>query len=188
VSTPAVISSRDVLSVNRGDLRTVPGATLLVAMALAAIGAPLFARHDPIAIDLANQLAHPSAAHWLETDVQGRDVFARRPFGVRLSLAVGIGAEAVALLIGGTLGLVGGFYGYWPDELIVRVADVTLAFPTLLLLLAMVAVFQASLVPAFDLLGDAFRDATDPRQLTRRLARTTTPTSPSPTSPSPTSP
>ena len=145
MSAAAVPNSRDVLGVMRGDPRAVLGAFLLVAMALAAIGAPLLARYDPIAIDLANQLARPSATHWLGTDVQGRDILARLLFGARISLAVGIGAQAIALLIGGSLGLVSGFYGRWIDEVVMRVADVTLAFPTLLLLIAMVAAFQPSL-------------------------------------------
>ena len=66
-------------------------------------------------------------------------------FGARISLSVGLGAQSIALLVGGTLGLVSGFYGRWVDEAVMRVADVTLAFPTLLLLIAMVAAFQPSL-------------------------------------------
>ncbi len=141
----AAATPRDVISVMRTDLRAVLGAALLGAMVLAAIAAPLLARHDPIAIDLANQLARPSASHWLGTDVQGRDVLARLLFGARISLAVGLGAQAIALLVGGALGLVSGFYGRWVDEVVMRIADVTLAFPTLLLLIAMVAAFQPSL-------------------------------------------
>lgn len=129
----------------RHDVRAMVGAALIVALVAAAIAAPLLAAHDPTAIDLSQQLVRPSARHWLGTDIQGRDVFARLLFGARISLAVGLGAQAIALLVGGTLGLVSGFYGRWIDELVMRVADVTLAFPTLLLLIAMVAAFQPSL-------------------------------------------
>ncbi len=136
---------RSALHVMRHDLRAVLGALLIVALVAAAVAAPLLTSHDPTAIDLAQQLMRPSRAHWLGTDIQGRDIFARLLFGARISLSVGLGAQAIALLVGGTLGLVSGFYGRWVDEAVMRVADVTLAFPTLLLLIAMVAAFQPSL-------------------------------------------
>jgi ABC-type dipeptide/oligopeptide/nickel transport system permease subunit len=129
----------------RRDARAVVGAATLSAMVMAAVLAPQLSHYDPRAIDLAQQLVAPSHAHWLGTDIQGRDVFARLLFGARISLTVGIVAQAIALLIGGTLGLLSGFYGRWLDELVMRVADVTLAFPTLLLLIAMVAAFEPSL-------------------------------------------
>ena len=136
---------RSALFVMRHDLRAVLGVLLIVALVAAAIAAPLLTSYDPTAINLGEQLLRPSSAHWLGTDIQGRDVFARLLFGARISLSVGLGAQAIALLVGGTLGLVSGFYGRWVDELVMRVADVTLAFPTLLLLIAMVAAFQPSL-------------------------------------------
>ena len=127
------------------DARAVFGAALLISLVIAAIAAPFLTSHDPTSINLGEQLVRPSSAHWLGTDIQGRDIFARLLFGARISLSVGLGAQAIALLVGGTLGLVSGFYGAWVDELVMRVADVTLAFPTLLLLIAMVAAFQPSL-------------------------------------------
>ncbi len=137
--------ARSPLHLMRRDIRAILGTLLLGALAAAAIAAPLFTRYDPIAIDLGSQLLRPSSAHWLGTDIQGRDILARLLFGARISLSVGLGAQCIALLIGGTLGMVSGFYGRWVDELVMRVADVTLAFPTLLLLIAMVAAFQPSL-------------------------------------------
>ena len=129
----------------RHDSRAIFGTVLLLVLVFAAIGAPLLTSHDPTQIDLAQQLMRPSRAHWLGTDIQGRDILSRLLFGARISLSVGLGAQAIALLVGGTLGLVSGFYGRWIDEAVMRVADVTLAFPTLLLLIAMVAAFQPSL-------------------------------------------
>lgn len=129
----------------RRDARAIIGATLLMALVLAALAAPLLTRWDPTAIDLSQQLVRPSSRHWFGTDIQGRDILARLLFGARISLAVGLGAQAIALIVGGTLGLVSGFYGRWVDEVVMRVADVTLAFPTLLLLIAMVAAFQPSI-------------------------------------------
>jgi ABC-type dipeptide/oligopeptide/nickel transport system permease subunit len=137
----------------RSDPRAWFGIGVVVLMVVAAVAAPLVARHDPIAIDLANQLRSPSATHWLGTDVQGRDVWARLVYGARVSLAAGIISQSIALTLGITLGLLAGFYGRWLDEIVMRLADVTLAFPTLLLLIAMVAALQPSLVVVFVTIG-----------------------------------
>ncbi|MBC7562966.1 MAG: ABC transporter permease [Gemmatimonadaceae bacterium] len=127
------------------DTRAIVGMVLIIALVGAAIFAPLLTSYDPTAIDLGQQLLRPSRLHWLGTDIQGRDILARLLFGARISLSVGLGAQTLALLVGGTLGLASGFYGRWVDELVMRIADVTLAFPTLLLLIAMVAAFQPSI-------------------------------------------
>jgi ABC-type dipeptide/oligopeptide/nickel transport system permease subunit len=122
-------------------------------MVLAAIAAPLLARHDPAAIDLTNQLQGPSTRHWMGTDIQGRDVWARLIYGARISLAVGLLSQGIALALGLVLGLVAGYYGKWVDETVMRLADVTLAFPTLLLLIALVAALQPSLPVVFLTIG-----------------------------------
>lgn len=122
-------------------------------MLLMAIAAPLIARQDPNSIDLINLLEPPSAAHWLGTDVQGRDVWARLVYGARVSLMVGLISQTIALGIGVTLGLIAGFYGGWVDEVVMRLADITLAFPTLLLLIAMAAALQPSLGVVFVTIG-----------------------------------
>ncbi|MES3034452.1 MAG: ABC transporter permease [Gemmatimonadota bacterium] len=137
--------ARTPLHIMRRDARAVIGVVLVGALVLSAAAAPLLTSWDPTAIDLSQQLVRPSSVHWLGTDIQGRDILARLLFGARISLAVGLGAQSIALLVGGALGLVSGFYGRWVDELVMRIADVTLAFPTLLLLIAMVAAFQPSL-------------------------------------------
>jgi ABC-type dipeptide/oligopeptide/nickel transport system permease subunit len=136
-----------------GDNRARFGIAVVVIMGLAAIAAPLIARHDPLAIDLANYLQKPSASHWLGTDVQGRDIWSRLVFGARVSLTVGLISQGIALLLGVSLGLLAGYYGRWIDELVMRLADVTLAFPTLLLLIAMVAAFQPSMGVVFATIG-----------------------------------
>lgn len=137
----------------RRDPRAAIGLCVVVVLVLGAALAPLVAGYDPTRIDLANQLMPPSGAHWLGTDVQGRDVWSRLVFGARVSLTVGLLSQGIALLLGLTLGLVAGFYGRWVDELVMRMADVTLAFPTLLLLIAMVAAFQPSLTVVLVTIG-----------------------------------
>lgn len=126
---------------------------VIALLAFAAAAAPLVARHDPLAINLQAQLLPPSGSHWLGTDVQGRDVWARLVYGARISLSVGVGSQAIALSLGLALGLTAGYYGRWVDELVMRLADVTLAFPTLLLLIALVAALKPSLAIVFLTIG-----------------------------------
>ncbi|HVB31630.1 MAG TPA: ABC transporter permease [Gemmatimonadaceae bacterium] len=137
----------------RRDARAWFAGSVIVAMGFVAVAAPLVARHSPVAIDLRAQLLPPSATHWLGTDVQGRDVWARLVYGARISLSVGVFSQAIALTVGLALGLAAGYYGRWLDELVMRLADVTLAFPTLLLLIALVAALQPSLTVVFLTIG-----------------------------------
>ena len=136
-----------------GDNRARIGIGIVVVMSLAAILAPLLARQSPITIDLAHLLQRPSGQHWLGTDIQGRDIWSRLVFGARVSLTVGLISQGIALALGVTLGLIAGFYGKWVDEIVMRLADVTLAFPTLLLLIAMVAALQPSEGVVFATIG-----------------------------------
>jgi ABC-type dipeptide/oligopeptide/nickel transport system permease subunit len=137
----------------RGDARTRIGVAVIVIITIMAIFAPVVARQDPNAIDLINLLDPPSRAHWLGTDVQGRDVWARLVYGARVSLAVGLVSQTIAASLGVTLGLLAGYYRGWIDEVVMRLADVTLAFPTLLLLIAMSAAFQPSMSVVFITIG-----------------------------------
>jgi len=126
------------------DNRARLGIGIVVVMTLAAILAPLIARQSPITIDLLHILQRPSGQHWFGTDIQGRDIWSRLIYGARVSLTVGLVSQVIALALGVTMGLLAGFYGRWVDEIVMRLADVTLAFPTLLLLIAMVAALQPS--------------------------------------------
>ncbi|MGH8164424.1 MAG: ABC transporter permease, partial [Rhodanobacteraceae bacterium] len=137
----------------RGDTRTRIGIAVIAIMLIMALFAPLVARQDPNSIDLINLLDPPSRAHWLGTDVQGRDVWARLVYGARVSLAVGRISQAIAVSLGVALGLLAGFYRGWVDEVVMRLADVTLAFPTLLLLIAMSAALQPSMGVVFVTIG-----------------------------------
>jgi ABC-type dipeptide/oligopeptide/nickel transport system permease subunit len=135
------------------DTRTRIGIAVVLIMVVMAVFAPLVAGHDPNAIDLINLLEPPSRAHWLGTDVEGRDVWARLVYGARVSLGVGIVSQSIAATLGVTLGLLAGYYGGWIDEVVMRLADVTLAFPTLLLLIAMAAALQPSMGVVFVTIG-----------------------------------
>ncbi|MFL5466593.1 MAG: ABC transporter permease [Gemmatimonadaceae bacterium] len=135
------------------DNRARLGIGIVIVMAIAALVAPLIARQSPITIDLLHILQRPSAQHWLGTDIQGRDIWSRLVYGARVSLTVGLISQGIALALGVTMGLIAGFYGRWIDEIVMRLADVTLAFPTLLLLIAMVAALQPSEGVVFATIG-----------------------------------
>lgn len=135
------------------DRRAWFGGGVIVLLAVLAIAAPIVARRSPIGVDLINSLQPPSVSHWFGTDIQGRDVWARLVYGARVSLTVGLVSQCIALSIGVCLGLIAGYYGRWADEIVMRLADVTLAFPTLLLLIALVAALQPSLTVVFLTIG-----------------------------------
>jgi ABC-type dipeptide/oligopeptide/nickel transport system permease subunit len=135
------------------DRRAWFGGGTIALLAVMALAAPLVAGHDPFGIDLINSLQPPSAQHWFGTDIQGRDVWARLVYGARVSLSGGIISQGIALTLGVILGLLAGYYGRWVDEIVMRLADVTLAFPTLLLLIALVAALQPSLTVVFATIG-----------------------------------
>jgi ABC-type dipeptide/oligopeptide/nickel transport system permease subunit len=135
------------------DKRAWFGGSVIALLVFAAVTAPLLDRFDPVRIDLGNVLRPPSAEHWLGTDAQGRDVWSRLLHGARVSLLVGLASQGVSLSIGVVLGLLAGFHGRWVDEVIMRLADVTLAFPSLLLLIAMAAAFEPSLTVVCVVIG-----------------------------------
>jgi len=95
--------------------------------------------YDPNATNLAIKLNPPSAAHWLGTDNLGRDVFSRLLNGSYISLSVGFVAMAVSLLLGGVIGAVSGYYGGWIDNILMRIVDALLCFPSFFLILTAVA-------------------------------------------------
>ena len=137
----------------RADRRAWFGASIVGLLVLTAVAAPLLARFEPSRINHDVTLRPPSFAHWLGTDAQGRDVWSRLVFGARVSLLVGLASQGVSLLLGVVLGLVAGYRGRWVDDVIMRLADVTLAFPSLLLLIAMAAAFEPSLTVVCVVIG-----------------------------------
>ncbi len=121
------------------------GAALLGVIVLAALAPVLFTRANPEQVDIVSRLAPPSRAHPLGTDNIGRDLLARLVYGSRVSLLVSLISVGGAVLIGVTLGLFAGYYGHWAEAGIMRTVDVFLAFPAILLALALVAVFGAGI-------------------------------------------
>ncbi len=130
------------------------GLALVSLVVLAALLAPWLAPYNPIVGDLKHAyLTPPGTRFLLGADTQGRDVLSRVLYGARLSLEVGVVSQTVAVTLGVTLGLISGFYGRWVDALVMRLADVTLAFPTLLLLIAFAAAVRPPLPVVFIIIG-----------------------------------
>jgi len=121
------------------------GIVLVAALVLAAIFAPLIAPYEPTAQNILNQLRPPSAANWLGADDFGRDILSRLLWGARYSLTIGILAIVIATLIGSLIGMIAGFVGGRLDIIAMQVMDVILAFPSLILGLALVALMGANL-------------------------------------------
>ena len=125
---------------------TIIGLVIVVVLVLVALLAPWIAPYDVGATDLSMRYLAPSAAHWFGTDSTGRDIFSRVVFGARISLQVGIIVVLVSAVIGTILGAVAGYYGGWVDQFVSGyVFNVFLAFPGLLLAIAMVAFLGAGL-------------------------------------------
>lgn len=122
----------------------IVGLIVIVIFVTVAIFAPLFAPMDPVEIS-SNRRAAPSGDHWLGTDELGRDILSRVIYGARVSLRVGLVAISIALGFGSLLGMVAGFAGGWIDTVIMRLTDIMLAFPGILLAIAVVAVLGPSL-------------------------------------------
>lgn len=131
----------------------VAGMVVLLLLILLAVLAPVLSPHDPNVGDLMDYLQPPSATHWMGTDDQGRDLFTRVLFGLRLSLVVGLISVSIGILFGVTFGALAGFKGGWVDNVIMRVMDILLAFPTLLLALAIVIALGQGLDKAIIAVG-----------------------------------
>lgn len=117
------------------------GAGLCSALVLMALLSWVWTPYPATAIDMAARLQGPSASHWLGTDAYGRDVASQLLVGARSSLAVGLAAVGLGLLVGASLGLLAAARPGWVDVLVQRVADVSLAFPALLTAIVLAAVW-----------------------------------------------
>lgn len=136
---------RELLIFLRRNKLAVVGLVILVALVgLITIG-PLVSPYTPTKLDILHKLDAPTLAHWLGTDAFGRDVMTRIMYGGRATLAIGVGVVAIAFVIGVFFGMLAGFVGGWPDSIIMRIVDAILAFPALVLAIALAAAFGPSL-------------------------------------------
>ncbi|VVQ16717.1 putative D,D-dipeptide transport system permease protein DdpC [Pseudomonas fluorescens] len=124
------------------------GALLLLLIILAAVFAPWLAPYEPNKIVFSQKLLAPNWAHWMGTDEFGRDILSRVLYGARTSLIIGVSVTLIAMLIGIPIGLVSGYFGGRVDTLLMRFSDVFLAFPPLLLPIAITAALGSGLANA----------------------------------------
>jgi ABC-type dipeptide/oligopeptide/nickel transport system permease subunit len=153
-STPRVRDQRWAVVKRALTARGAPfGMAVVALVVLLALVAPVVAPYDPLKQDLSNILLPPSGAHLLGTDNLGRDIVARVVYGSRVSLIAGLASVTVAVVVGSLLGLAAGFAGGTVDSVVMRVVDAVLAFPGLVLALALGAVMGAGLLGVVIALG-----------------------------------
>lgn len=129
------------------------GLVFIILLILVAVFAPWVARKDPFYQDYTSLKQPPSAEHWLGTDALGRDVWARLVFATRVSLSVGLVAVAIYTVIGTTLGAISGYYGGLVDSIIMRLTDIVMTFPALIIIITVVALVGPSLYNIMVVIG-----------------------------------
>ncbi len=122
------------------------GVSIVVTISIISILAPLIAPYDPLEQRLEERLMPPSLQHLMGTDKLGRDVFSRVLYGGRISLFIALSSVGLAVLIGILIGLVSGYFGGWIDNLFMRITDIFLAFPSLILALAIAAMLKPGML------------------------------------------
>lgn len=123
----------------------IAGGVILLLLVLGAILTPILVPRSPTATDFSVLQQGPSAEHWFGTDHLGRDIFARVFYGARVSLTAGLISVMMAVVLGGIIGLIAGFYRGWIDDVLMRLTDAMLAFPFLVFAIALAAVLGPSL-------------------------------------------
>ncbi len=139
----------DLAGAYRNNRLAAAGLFLVAVLVLGAVVAPWITPYDPYAIDLTQMTKAPSAAHWLGTDELGRDLLTRLVYGARISLLIGIVPALIAQIVGASVGVVSGYYGGAVDYILMRLADVVLAFPSQLLALAIMYTLSGGLINLF---------------------------------------
>lgn len=134
-----------ILAICRRNIMLIVGLILVLGLSLASLAAPLLANYDPNALHLENILQEPCQEFWLGTDRLGRDVFSRLLYGGRVSLWIGFVAVGISTTIGTILGLLAGYLRGIVDELIMRLVDIMLCFPSFFLILSVIAFLEPSL-------------------------------------------
>lgn len=129
----------------RKNTLATAGSIILLLLVATIVFGPMISPYSPTKLDVLHKLAAPSFEHWLGTDAFGRDIFTRIMYGGRATLAIGVGVVAIAFVVGVTLGMLAGFFGGWFDSIVMRIVDAILAFPALVLAIALAAAFGPSL-------------------------------------------
>ena len=129
------------------------GTGLLLVLVLLAVFAPLVVGHDPLKTDIKNLAKAPSDEHMLGTDRAGRDVWSRMVYGGRVSLSVGLVAMSIAIATGTVVGAISGYFGGRVDTIIQRVTDSFMAFPYLIIIIALVSIVGPSIVNVMVVIG-----------------------------------
>ena len=129
------------------------GLVFILLIAVMGIAAPLVAPQDPIKTNLSQALEPPNAAHWLGTDPVGRDVWSRTVYAIRISLSVGIVAVGISVAIAILLGALAGYYGGAMDMLIMRLTDIIMTIPSLVIIMAVVSVIGPSIYNVMIVIG-----------------------------------
>lgn len=123
----------------------VLGVVMFLVICILCFGAPLFTKYSPTAFALRDKMAPPSMQHIFGTDQMGRDIWSRMLYGGRISILVGLGSALGAALIGVTLGMYVGYKGGWLDNVLMKIADIFLSFPQMVLIIIIVALVGQSL-------------------------------------------
>jgi peptide/nickel transport system permease protein len=121
------------------------GALIVIALFIISFLAPYLTPYSPDDLDAYHVLLPPNAAHWMGTDELGRDVLTRIIYGARISLKVGFVAVGISAAVGTAAGLLAGYFGSWVDQLLMRLVDIMLCFPTFFLILAVIAMLEPSI-------------------------------------------
>ncbi len=129
-----------------GNLPLVIGGSIVLGVLLFVAFGPLVSGYEVEQMDMRNRLQLPSSEHWLGTDNFGRDLWTRMAVGARVSLAIALSSVAIAVVVGSVVGLISGYFGGWLDLVIMRVVDVFLGFPPIVLALAIVAALGPGVV------------------------------------------
>lgn len=132
------------------------GTVVMAVFVLMAIFAPLLAPYNPLQQNLGDKFAPPSWAHPFGQDELGRDILSRVIYGARISLTAGLAAVGIATAVGTLIGVVAGFFGRWPDSILMRLMDVILSFPSILLAIIIVSILGPSLRNAMLAVGIIF--------------------------------
>ncbi|WP_068675011.1 nickel transporter permease [Oceanobacillus sp. Castelsardo] len=144
--SPRSKQRRDIVYKILANKSAIVGGVLILFILIIAIFGPLIAPYDPVAQDMVNKLQPPSSEHWLGTDHFGRDILSRLIHGASITLLVGFLSVALGATVGVFLGIISGYYGKRTDSIIMRFMDILLAFPGILLALAIVSVLGGSLL------------------------------------------